>query len=173
MNLKQPREKVKLNSHQIPYSPVSSIPGRTRHVFRFDLGNRLSICDLPGYGAASAPKEVQDTWNQLVDTFLERASIKRALILVSACNGISALDEGVMTMLNDKGITVQIVLTKVDLMSRGRLHDVVAQSVAHILRSPRERFFPYIHAISAHNDLGMNELRLDLAALARDLEPIC
>ena len=172
LNLKEPRDKVKLGSHQIPYSPVSPIPGRTRHVFRFDLGNRLSICDLPGYGAAHAPQEVQQTWNQLVEKFLNLASIKRVLVLVSANKGVTKLDEAVMTMLCDKGITVQIILTKVDLLSRGSLHDATSQCVAHILRSPGGKFFPYIHAISAENELGMDELKCDLAAIAADLEPI-
>jgi GTP-binding protein len=170
MRLRAPRDKVKLNSHLIEYSPVSATPGRTRHVFRFDLGNRLSICDLPGYGAAHAPKDIQDTWNELIEKFLNTANIRRALVLIDGTTGIKELDDAVMTMLQDKGIPVQLVITKVDLLSRTRLHETVSEAVAHILRKPRDRVFPFIHAVSAERDLGMTELRHCLAAIAQDLE---
>jgi GTP-binding protein len=169
MNLKEPA-RVKLNSSHVPFSPVSATPGRTRHIFRFDISNRLCICDFPGYGNARAPRAIQETWNQLIEKYLNHANIARALILIDANQGIKPLDEEVMTMLEERGITVQIIITKVDLLSRSRLHEVVSQSVTHILRSPRQKVFPYIHAVSARNDLGMTELRCDIAAIANDLE---
>ncbi|GIX66311.1 GTP-binding protein [Babesia caballi] len=37
------------------FAPVSHTPGRTRHMFTFDLGDDLSLVDLPGYGFAKVP----------------------------------------------------------------------------------------------------------------------
>jgi len=170
MSLKEPRDKVKLRDPEITFSPVSSTPGRTRHVFRFDLGNRLCISDLPGYGSAHAPKDIQDTWNELIDKFLLTANIKRTLVLIDGTVGIKELDDAVMTMLEDKGITVQLVITKVDRLTRSHLHEAVSQAVAHVLRRSRGTVFPYIHAVSAERDLGMDELRCDIAGIAHELE---
>jgi len=37
---------------------TSNTPGRTRQINFFDLGGRLMLVDLPGYGYAAAPKSV-------------------------------------------------------------------------------------------------------------------
>ncbi len=38
---------------------VSHQPGRTRQLNFFDLGGRLTLVDMPGYGYAQAPKDVK------------------------------------------------------------------------------------------------------------------
>eukprot|EP00920_Eleutheroschizon_duboscqi_P041360 GHVT01099226.1.p1 GENE.GHVT01099226.1~~GHVT01099226.1.p1 ORF type:complete len:230 (-),score=27.46 GHVT01099226.1:169-858(-) len=48
---------------------TSPSPGRTRQLFTFDLANHLSLVDLPGYGFARVPKEMQQDWAVLVDKF--------------------------------------------------------------------------------------------------------
>src|SRR5271163_3559554 len=35
---------------------TSNTPGRTQEINFFELGNRLMLADLPGYGFAAAPK---------------------------------------------------------------------------------------------------------------------
>lgn len=40
--------RIRWSSDNITHAPVSRKAGRTRHVFRFDLGDRLRLVDLPG-----------------------------------------------------------------------------------------------------------------------------
>src|SRR4051812_16874476 len=41
---------------------ISVMPGRTQEINFFDLGGRLILSDLPGYGYAQAPKDKVDAW---------------------------------------------------------------------------------------------------------------
>ena len=168
--LKEPKGAVSLASKEIAYSPVSSKPGRTRHVFRFDLSNKLRICDLPGYGYAEAPKHIAESWNSLIDNFLDRADIRRAIVLIDCGKGVSDLDYGVMEMLQSRHIPVQAVLTKIDVVSQKQLHSVMDSTRDRIVQLDRKLLFPYIHAVSALKDFGMIELRCGLGAIARDVE---
>jgi GTP-binding protein len=167
--LKEPKS-VKLSAAEIPYSPVSSKPGRTRHVFRFDLSNKLRICDLPGYGYAEAPKHIAESWNSLVDNFLDRADIRRAIVLVDASKQVSDLDFGVMEMLQSRQIPIQVVLTKTDAVNHRQLHQTLEATIERITALDRKSLFPYIHAVSALKNFGMTELRCGLGAIARDAE---
>ena len=50
------------------FAPVSSQPGRTRHLFRFLVGGKLMLVDLPGYGSTgSAPTKTVNEWTEMVD----------------------------------------------------------------------------------------------------------
>ena len=162
----QPTSKFKLSSQQIPYSPVSDTPGRTRHVFRFDLSDRLRICDLPGYGHAMAPREVMKSWNSLIDRFLDVADLRRVIVLIDAKRGIKELDQVVLNMLQDRGQVAQIVLTKIDRVSQDHLHHVLAHTIDQLQRLDRRSVFPYVHAVSALHKMGMLELKCCLASIA-------
>src|SRR5205807_4678119 len=41
---------------------ISNTPGRTRQINFFDLGGRLMLVDLPGYGYAEAPNSAIQSW---------------------------------------------------------------------------------------------------------------
>ena len=45
---------------------TSQTPGRTQQINLFDLGGRLMLVDLPGYGYAQAPKAAVAAWQRLV-----------------------------------------------------------------------------------------------------------
>ncbi|MGH6915109.1 MAG: ribosome biogenesis GTP-binding protein YihA/YsxC, partial [Geminicoccales bacterium] len=57
---------------------ISQTPGRTQQINLFDLGGRLTLVDLPGYGYAQAPKPSVEAWQRLVRTYLRgRSSLRR------------------------------------------------------------------------------------------------
>jgi GTP-binding protein len=49
---------------------TSNTPGRTQELNYFDLGGRLTIVDMPGYGFAQAPKDQVARWTRLIEGFL-------------------------------------------------------------------------------------------------------
>ena len=54
---------------------VSHTPGRTQQLNFFDLGGRLMLVDLPGYGYAEASKSEIAAWTDLIQRYLRgRAS---------------------------------------------------------------------------------------------------
>ena len=97
---------------------VSNTPGRTRQLNFFDLGGRLMLADLPGYGYARASKEQVANWTRLVELYLiGRAPLRRALLLIDARHGLKDVDRRVMAMLDKAAVSYQVVLTKIDQLA--------------------------------------------------------
>src|SRR5579872_3174540 len=68
---------------------VSQTPGRTREINFFDLGHRLMLVDLPGYGYAKASKTLAMEWQSLIFAYLSgRQVLARVLLLIDARRGI-------------------------------------------------------------------------------------
>ncbi|MBV9332358.1 MAG: ribosome biogenesis GTP-binding protein YsxC, partial [Alphaproteobacteria bacterium] len=49
---------------------VSHTPGRTQQINFFDLGGRMMLADLPGYGFARASKALAARWQELIFAYL-------------------------------------------------------------------------------------------------------
>jgi GTP-binding protein len=144
---------------------TSNTPGRTRELIFFDLGGRLSLVDLPGYGYAKVSKTIAASWNTLLRDYLRgRVTLRRACVLVDARHGLKDLDREIMTLLDQSAVPYQIVLTKADKAPRGELAERRAAVAAELARHPAA--FPDVHATSARDGAGVPELRASLAGLA-------
>jgi GTP-binding protein len=147
---------------------ASNAPGRTRELNFFDLGGRLRIVDLPGYGFAKAPKEVVDRWTALTKNYLRgRVNLKRVILLIDSRHGIKATDEGIMKALDEAAVVYQVTLTKTDKLKKGELDKRLAETEERIRRRPAA--FPVIAATSSDKGIGIPELRGQLSAIAEGL----
>ena len=64
---------------------VSGEPGRTRQLNFFDLGGRLTLVDMPGYGYARAGRAVKQDWQGLMFDYLRgRPTLRRVMLLLDA-----------------------------------------------------------------------------------------
>jgi GTP-binding protein len=144
---------------------TSQTPGRTQQINLFDLGGRLILVDLPGYGFAQAPKPKVDAWQKLVRTYLRgRSSLVRACVLVDARHGLKEADRGFMTMLGEAAVAYQLVLTKVDQVRPVALEELIESLEAELARKPGAH--PGVVATSAREGTGIERLRAALALLA-------
>ena len=144
---------------------ISATPGRTRQINLFDLGRRLMLADLPGYGYARAPKREVAAWTELVRDYLRgRASLRRVCLLVDARHGLMAADRPVAAMLDAAGVAYQIVLTKADRLTAAAAAERIAAIAATLARHPAAH--PEVIATSARSGQGIEALRAALAALA-------
>lgn len=144
---------------------TSNTPGRTQQLNFFDLGGRLMLADLPGYGYAKAPKGEVDRWNRLIRLYLKgRAGLRRLCLLVDARHGFKPSDRRVMDLLDGSAVAYQIVLTKADKLAAGELERQCAAVAAEI--GKRAAANPAIIATSATRGDGIAELRAALASLA-------
>ncbi|MSO84430.1 MAG: YihA family ribosome biogenesis GTP-binding protein [Rhodospirillales bacterium] len=148
---------------------VSTTPGRTRQINFFDLGSRLMLADLPGYGFARAPKGEMAGLARLTRSYLRgRTPLRRVCLLVDSRHGLKESDRAMMKMLDGAGQSYVLVLTKWDAVreaaARARLEDVAAEAARHVAA------FPRVYATSARAGHGIGELRAHLAALARARE---
>lgn len=144
---------------------ASKTPGRTQQIVFFDIAGKMTLADLPGYGHAKAPRDVQDQWNNLVHTYLRtRPPLRCVCLLIDGRHGILANDLGMMQFLDRAAVSYQVVLTKLDLVKPLERDTRLQQTTALIQRHPAAR--PGVLAVSAEKNLGMDELRLFLAAIA-------
>ena len=144
---------------------ISRTPGRTQQINMFELGGRLMLVDLPGYGFAQAPKPKVDAWQRLVRTYLRgRAGLMRTCVLVDARHGLKPTDLEFMAMLGEVAVAYQLVLTKTDQVRRGALAEMIESLKADLARKPGAH--PEIVPTSAREGAGIERLRAALAALA-------
>jgi GTP-binding protein len=149
---------------------TSNTPGRTRQINFFDLGGRLMLVDLPGYGYAGAPKSAIQSWTALVRHYLRtRAALRRVCLLLDARHGVKDIDRPLMGMLDDSGVSYQVVLTKTDKASAGELSRIVAQVTAEL--SAHAAAHPEVHLTSAARRTGIAELHETLVGVALPITP--
>jgi GTP-binding protein len=144
---------------------VSSAPGRTRQINFFDLGGRLTLADLPGYGFARASKGELAGIARLAGRYLRgRAELRRVALLIDARHGVKDSDRAAMKALDESGQSYALVLTKADAVSAVALRAAAAAAVVEA--KSHVAAFPRVFATSARDGSGMAELRAHLAALA-------
>ena len=144
---------------------TSNTPGRTRQLNFFDLGHRLMLADLPGYGYARAPKHEIADWIELMTAYFKgRASLRRMCLLVDARHGLKTSDLEMMGHLDEAAVGYRIVLTKVDKVPEAKQAGIV-ESIAAVLKT-RPAALTDCRVTSAREGTGIVELRTELAALA-------
>ena len=144
---------------------ISQTPGRTQQINLFDLGGRLTLVDLPGYGYAKAPKPTVEAWQRLLRAYLRgRASLRRTCVLVDARHGLKDNDRAFMAMLGETAVAFQLVLTKADLVRPAELADLAGSIDIELERQLGAH--PRLIVTSAHSGQGIDRLRAELAALA-------
>jgi len=146
---------------------TSRTPGRTRQLNFFDLGGRLTLVDLPGYGYAKASKAEIRRWNRVLDAYFRgRPGLRRLCLLVDARHGLKPVDRELMAMLDAAAVSYQIVLTKRDKTTGKALAATIAAIEAELAKHPAA--LPQVMTTSAKSGQGIPELRAATAALAED-----
>ena len=144
---------------------TSDTPGRTQQLNFFNLGERLLLVDLPGYGYAKESRTKVEAWSEMVRRYLKgRVPLRRVCLLIDSRHGPKPGDESMMTLLDGAAVPFQVVLTKADKMSAKALAATVAATQAAIKRHPAA--YPEPHITSSESGEGIPELRASLTALA-------
>ncbi len=144
---------------------VSQTPGRTREINFFDLGSKLMLVDLPGYGYAKASKELAAEWQNMIFAYLRgRASLKRVMLLIDARRGVMDVDQAVMDLLDKSAVSYVVVLTKTDSLKDADLAEVRAKVEAEAKKHTAA--YPALFATSAHKAAGLEQLQCHMVALA-------
>jgi len=144
---------------------TSNTPGRTRQLNFFDLGGELMLVDLPGYGYAEASKAEVGRWTALVRHYLRsRAMLRRVCLLIDARHGVKEPDRPVLQLLDEAGVSYQIVLTKADKCRTLELPGIASQVAAELAKHAAA--YPEIHITSADKHRGIAALRATLASFA-------
>ena len=143
---------------------TSTQPGRTRQLNFFDLGGRLTLVDMPGYGYAEAAKQVKQDWQGLMFQYLRgRPTLRRVLLLLDARIALKPIDREVMELLDRAAVTYQLVLTKTDAVKPAELERKLAETTAAARGHPAAHMD--VLTTSSETGDGIAELRATVAEL--------
>jgi GTP-binding protein len=145
---------------------TSSSPGHTRQINFFDLGGRLMLVDLPGYGFAQVSRSMKETWQDLASAYLRgRPTLKRVCLLIDARHGVKDTDRETMKNLDAAAVSYQLVLTKADQLKPGQIGPAIA--AAEAVARKHGAAHPQVLATSSQTGFGIAELRAEIAAVAQ------
>ena len=143
---------------------ASNTPGRTQEINYFALGDSRYMVDLPGYGYAEAPVATVRKWQALLKQYLQgRQTLRRAFVLIDSRHGVKDVDEEILTLLDKSAVTFQVVMTKMDKLSRPEREKNLDQTRAALARHPAA--YPEIVMTSSEKGDGIETLRAIVAGL--------
>ena len=113
---------------------TSKTPGRTQLINFFGLRTGQRLADLPGYGYAKVPAEMQRHWQELMNSYVgSRVSLAGLVIVMDARRGLTDFDEQMLAWVRERSLSTHVLLTKSDKLNRSeatRTHREVATHAA-------------------------------------------
>jgi GTP-binding protein len=118
---------------------TSKTPGRTQLLNFFEINELWRFVDLPGYGYAKVPVEVQKRWRPMVESYLTtRANMRGMVWLLDIRREVSKEDLTLWDWLQAKQVTVIIVITKADKLSKNKRNKQAASIAKSLGRNAQE-----------------------------------
>ena len=109
-----------LYNQKIAY--VGKTPGKTRLINFFDVDDKYTAVDVPGYGYAQrSKKEAIDYANMMDDYFSRTNKIKLVVMIVDSRIGLTDDDLDMKQYLEDMNLNYIIVANKIDKLSNNQL----------------------------------------------------
>ena len=143
---------------------ASNTPGRTQEINYFTTQDGPYLVDLPGYGFAEAPVNVVKKWQELLKSYLSgRVNLRRAFVLIDSRHGVKKVDDEILTLLDRSAVTFQVVMTKVDKISKAEREKVIEQVKGALAVHPAAH--PEIVVTSSEKGEGIEVLRAIIANL--------
>ena len=101
---------------------VSSTPGFTRAINFFRIDHQFYLVDLPGYGFAKAPIELQKKWKYLVEGYLKATRDFRLLVLIFDIRRVpDKMDKKLVEFVQYIKKPFCIVLNKIDTLFKNEI----------------------------------------------------
>lgn len=98
---------------------VSRTPGRTQMINLFDVGGAVVFADLPGYGYADVPDEVQAAWKPSIERYLgTRDDLRLVVLLVDLRREPQPMDGQLLYALMEADVPALVVGTKADKLKK-------------------------------------------------------
>ena len=137
---------------------TSGIPGKTRLINYFLINNSFYLVDLPGYGYAKASKSEQETWQPMIEGYLNNNDhLKAILLLVDIRHNPTKDDKTMMQYIKYFSIPYIIVATKADKISAPKRQKKLLDIGFHLMVDKKE-----ILVTSTSNKMGKDELLYEI-----------
>ncbi len=147
---------------------VSKTPGRTQQLVYFGLPPHESkyLVDLPGYGYAKVPKDLQAHWQAFLDSYFgSRQALAGLVVVMDIRHPLRDYDLQMLGYAMRRQMPAHALLTKADKLGRGQQAQTL-QAVRKELSGPFGDSVS-VQTFSGETKQGVDELR---SVVARWLE---
>ncbi|MBR1630677.1 MAG: YihA family ribosome biogenesis GTP-binding protein [Paludibacteraceae bacterium] len=136
---------------------ASSKPGKTLLINHFLIDDSWYLVDLPGYGYASAGKEVRAQLQRMIDAYvMQREQLICLFVLIDIRHEPQKIDTDFMQQLGERGVPFAMIFTKADKLSRTAQAEHVEQYRNRMLEQWEE--LPPMFITSSETRQGRDEL---------------
>lgn len=133
---------------------VSKTPGRTTSLNLYQLGKKLTLVDMPGYG-----ENMPEHYVQSVENYVKtRKNLVRTFLLLDGSAGLTPVDKIGIEMMEEFGKSYVVIVTKID---RGT-HHTILRNLMNIQRYRDDkmlRALPQMFLLSSQQGSGLPLLR--------------
>ena len=139
---------------------VSKTPGRTQQLVYFGLPpyEGKYLVDLPGYGYAKVPQDLQAHWQAFLDGYFgSRMALAGLVVVMDIRHPLKDYDRSMIGYAMRRGLPAHALLTKADKLSRGAAMNTV-QAVRKDLSASYGDSVS-VQAFSGESKQGVDELR--------------
>ncbi len=109
---------------------VGKTPGKTQTINFFHIQTNTSpfiLVDLPGYGFAKVPDQVQQRWGPLIETYFTTRDNLRGVIMLVDSRRIQDSDRDMIAWVRSLRVPILLVATKADKVSRGKRQGILLE----------------------------------------------
>ena len=143
---------------------VSKTPGRTQQLVYFGLPPHEGkyLVDLPGYGYAKVPQDLQAHWQAFLDGYFgSRMALAGLVVVMDIRHPLKDYDRSMIGYAMQRGLPAHALLTKADKLSRSAAMNTV-QAVRKDLSASYGDSVS-VQAFSGETKQGVDELRAIVA----------
>ena len=149
-------------THRNGLARVSKTPGRTQQLVFFQVQPDRYLVDLPGYGYAKVPQELQAHWQAFIDQYFRTREALRGLgVVMDIRHPLKDYDRQMLGYAVQRGLPAHALLTKADKLGRGQQ--------AQALRAVKKELFSSfgdtvgVQTFAAESKQGVEEARAVVA----------
>lgn len=104
------------------FARTSSQPGKTQTINFYNINNFMYCVDLPGYGFAKVSKEIQEKWGKMIENYLHKSNMLKAVFLLTDIRHEPSLnDVNMYQWILSNGYKPIIIATKLDKIKRSQI----------------------------------------------------
>jgi GTP-binding protein len=139
---------------------VSKTPGRTQQLVFFELPPHEGrfLVDLPGYGYAKVPQDLQAHWQAFIDQYFRtRQALKGLVVVMDIRHPLKDYDRQMIAYAAERGLPAHAILTKADKLGRG----AAGNTLLAVRKDLQAQYGDTVsvQTFSAESKAGVDELR--------------
>lgn len=150
------------------FARTSSQPGKTQTINFYNINNFMYCVDLPGYGFAKVSKEIQEKWGRMIENYLQKSKVLKAVfLLIDIRHEPSENDVNMYRWILSNGYKPIIIATKLDKINRSQVQKHIKLIQAKLETDNNTVIIPF----SAETKQGRDEIWELIDGLTGWVEP--